>query len=61
MPHFLFLNASTRAPGQVGNTETLARRAAQALRRFVGARMAPQAAGALVAQPGQGGADRSGA
>ena len=39
----------------------VARRAAQALRRFVGARMAPQAAGALVAQPGQGGADRSGA
>ena len=31
MTHFLFLNASTRAPGQVGNTETLARRAAQAL------------------------------
>ena len=39
----------------------VARRAAQALRQFVGARMAPQAAGALVAQPGQGGADRSGA
>ena len=31
MSHFLFLNASTRAPGQVGNTETLARRAAEAL------------------------------
>ena len=39
----------------------VARRAAQALRQFVGARMAPQAAGALVEQPGQGGADRSGA
>ena len=39
----------------------VARRAAQALRQFVGARMAPQAAGALVAQPGQSGADRSGA
>ena len=39
----------------------VARRAAQALRQFVGARMAPQAAGALVVQPGQGGADRSGA
>ena len=31
MPHFLFLNASTREPGQTGNTETLARHAAQAL------------------------------
>lgn len=31
MTHFLFLNASTREPGHVGNTETLARRAAQAL------------------------------
>ena len=31
MTHFLFLNASTREPGQVGNTETLARRAAAAL------------------------------
>ncbi|HEY5761713.1 MAG TPA: NAD(P)H-dependent oxidoreductase [Rhodocyclaceae bacterium] len=31
MSHFLFLNASTREPGQVGNTETLARRAATAL------------------------------
>ena len=39
----------------------VARRAAQALRQFVGARMAPQAAGARVVQPGQGGADRSGA
>ena len=31
MTHFLFLNASTREPGQTGNTETLARRAALAL------------------------------
>ena len=31
MSHFLFLTASTREPGQVGNTETLARRAAEAL------------------------------
>jgi multimeric flavodoxin WrbA len=31
MKHYLFLNASTREPGQTGNTETLARRAAQAL------------------------------
>ncbi len=31
MTHYLFLNASTRASGQVGNTETLARRAAQTL------------------------------
>lgn len=31
MTHFLFLNASTRVPGQVGNTETLARRASEAL------------------------------
>ncbi|MFC5302591.1 flavodoxin family protein [Azospira restricta] len=31
MKHYLFLNASTREPGHVGNTETLARRAAQAL------------------------------
>lgn len=31
MSQFLFLNASTREPGQVGNTETLARRAAAAL------------------------------
>ena len=28
MRHFLFLNASTREPGQTGNTETLARHAA---------------------------------
>lgn len=39
----------------------VARRAAQALRQFVGARMAPQAAGAVMVQPGQSGADRSGA
>jgi multimeric flavodoxin WrbA len=31
MSHFLFLNASTRPPGPFGNTETLARRAAEAL------------------------------
>ena len=31
MSHFLFLNASTREPGHIGNTETLARRAAAAL------------------------------
>lgn len=31
MTHYLFLNASTREPGHVGNTETLARRAAAAL------------------------------
>jgi len=31
MHSFLFLNASTREPGHVGNSETLARRAAQAL------------------------------
>ncbi|WP_295007305.1 NAD(P)H-dependent oxidoreductase [uncultured Dechloromonas sp.] len=31
MSHFLFLNASTREPGHVGNTETLARRAAAGL------------------------------
>lgn len=31
MKHYLFLNASTREPGQTGNTETLARRAARAL------------------------------
>lgn len=31
MPSFLFLNASTREPGQAGNTETLARAAAAAL------------------------------
>ncbi|MBI2308563.1 MAG: NAD(P)H-dependent oxidoreductase [Rhodocyclales bacterium] len=31
MKHYLFLNASTREPGHVGNTETLARRAALAL------------------------------
>lgn len=31
MTNFLFLNASTREPGQTGNTETLARRAAEAL------------------------------
>jgi multimeric flavodoxin WrbA len=30
-PHFLFLVASTRAPGTVGNTEWLARQAAQGL------------------------------
>ena len=31
MSHFLFLNASTREPGHIGNTETLARRAAAGL------------------------------
>lgn len=31
MSHFLFLNASTREPGHVGNSETLARHAAAAL------------------------------
>lgn len=31
MSHFLFLNASTREPGHIGNSETLARRAAAAL------------------------------
>lgn len=31
MSHFLFLNASTREPGIVGNTEALARRAAAVL------------------------------
>jgi len=31
MSHFLFLNASTREPGQIGNTETLAHRAAAGL------------------------------
>jgi multimeric flavodoxin WrbA len=31
MPQFLFLNASTREPGHIGNTETLARRAAEGL------------------------------
>ena len=31
MSHFLFLNASTREPGHIGNTETLARRAAETL------------------------------
>jgi multimeric flavodoxin WrbA len=31
MSHFLFLNASTREPGHIGNTETLARRAATVL------------------------------
>lgn len=31
MSHFLFLNASTREPGHIGNTETLARRAAVSL------------------------------
>lgn len=31
MSQFLFLNASTREPGHVGNTETLARRAAASL------------------------------
>ena len=39
----------------------VARRAAQALRQFVGARMAPQAAGAVMVRSGQSGADRSGA
>lgn len=31
MSHFLFLNASTREPGHIGNSETLARRAAAGL------------------------------
>ena len=31
MSHFLFLNASTREPGHIGNSETLARRAAEGL------------------------------
>jgi hypothetical protein len=31
MPHFLFVVASTREPGHVGNTEWLARRAAAGL------------------------------
>ena len=31
MSHFLFLNASTREPGHTGNSETLARRAAESL------------------------------
>jgi len=31
MHKFLFLNASTREPGHIGNSETLARRAAAAL------------------------------
>jgi NAD(P)H-dependent FMN reductase len=31
MPHFLFIVASTREPGHVGNTEWLARRAAERL------------------------------
>ena len=31
MSHFLFLNATTREPGHVGNSETLARQAAAAL------------------------------
>ncbi|HEX5803009.1 MAG TPA: NAD(P)H-dependent oxidoreductase [Azospira sp.] len=31
MKHYLFLNASTREPGHIGNTETLARRAAAML------------------------------
>ncbi len=31
MSHFLFLNASTREPGHMGNSETLARRAAGSL------------------------------
>lgn len=31
MSHFLFLNASTREPGHIGNTEKLARHAAKAL------------------------------